>query len=63
MSSRFRKVYRDLSQDEKKLCSDIKETAEKLEILIENVPKGREKSIAMTKLEESVMWSIKALTG
>ena len=63
MSSRFRKVYRDLSTEEMELSKNIKEAAETIEIYIEKLPAGREKVLAMTKLEESVMWAIKALTG
>ena len=61
--SRFRPRYRTLSPDEVALHDDIKETARILEGMIEQLPKSRESSLAMTKLEESIMWAIKGLTA
>lgn len=60
--STFRPVYRDLSPEEKELSNSIKTKAEELEALYHKLPQSRFKSIAMTKLEESVMWIIKGLT-
>lgn len=61
--SRFRPTYRALTDEEKALHDRIKEKAVELEALIEQTKPGREKSLAMTKLEESVMWAIKGLTA
>lgn len=61
--SRFRKEYRELSVREQNLLWDIKRAAEELEASIEPAPDGREKSIALTKLEEAVMWAVKGVTG
>lgn len=62
VTSRFRPTYRPLTVLEKELHDAIKVEAALLEKLFEQVPDGREKSIAFTKLEESIMWAIKALT-
>lgn len=75
--TRFRPRYRALSEDEKKLHDEIKATAEYLESLYERihkvsttsaspdrpVPAGRYKALALTSLEESVMWAVKELTA
>jgi hypothetical protein len=63
MSSRFRKAYRQLTEQEKVLTTNIKVLAELLEEQFDVSPKGREISLAYTKLEESVMWAVKAITG
>jgi hypothetical protein len=40
------------------LYQDLRAKAKELAVLINNqVPNGREKSLALTKLEESVMWA------
>lgn len=62
--SRFRPQYRQLSDDDEKAHHDgIKATATALEELIEELPDGRYKSLALTALEESVMWAVKQLTA
>src|SRR5439155_653547 len=73
---RFRKEYRQLNDEEKALCLKIKETATKMEALLltdlgrEEIDpddylreRARATALARTKLEESVMWAIKAITG
>lgn len=61
-TSRFRPMYRALEAREKALHDNIKAQAASLEMLIERTPPSREQSLALTKLEESVMWAIKGLT-
>lgn len=61
--SRFRPKYRALEKDEHFLHDEIKAKAVELEQLFEKVKDGRYKSLAMTSLEESVMWIIKQLTA
>lgn len=61
--SRFRPTYRNLTVLEKELHDNIKTQAATLETYFEMVSNGREKSLAMTKLEEAVMWAVKALTA
>jgi hypothetical protein len=61
--SRFRPRYRALTDDEKALHDAIKAKAEELEALFGKVKAGRYNSLALTSLEESVMWVIKELTS
>ena len=56
----FRKVYKPLSDSAKKLVVDIKDKAEELLTLLENV-KSREMSLAQTNLEQCTMWATKAV--
>ena len=63
MASRFRPVYRTLTSDEKALIDAIKSKAEELEDLIDRLKEGRYKSLALTSLEESVMWAVKEATA
>jgi hypothetical protein len=72
-TSRFRPRYRALTEDEKALHDDLKAQAEGLEHLIEYVtklraseglaPQGRYTALALTSLEEAIMWAVKALTA
>ncbi len=61
--SRFRPRYRQLNPDEVALHDEIKTKAAELEALIEKVGQGRYTSLALTALEESVIWSVKQLTS
>lgn len=66
--SRFRPTYRALTAAEKSLHDDAKNTAASLEAVFVEIglinPKaGRHIALAMTKLEESIMWAIKGLTA
>lgn len=70
----FRPEYKELSEKEKAAVQNIKEQAEKLLDAIQHgyvLPEGegctdpersREMSLAITKLEESVMWAVKHWT-
>lgn len=62
-TSRFRPRYRALTADEKALHDEIKAKAAELEALFERVKPGRYRSLGMTALEESVMWTVKELTA
>lgn len=62
-TSRFRPRYRALSDEEKALHDAIKEKATEIERLFEKVNAGRYRALALTALEESVMWIIKELTA
>lgn len=57
--SRF--AYTTYSDTAKGFDERITEYAKELEIAINRAPSGREKALALTKLEESVMWARKAL--
>ncbi len=61
--SRFRPRYRALNPEEKQLHDEIKDKAQELEQLFNQVKDGRYKSLAFTSLEESVMWIVKELTA
>ncbi len=61
--SRFRPRYRALTDDEKALHDAIKTKAAELEALFDQVKPGRYRSLGMTALEESVMWTVKELTS
>ena len=61
--SRFRPTYRALTDDEKGLHDQIKSKAVELEALFDSVKAGRYHSLALTSLEESIMWIVKELTS
>ncbi len=59
---RFRRQYRELNPAQIESVDDVKVAAENLEDIIENLANTREKSLALTALEECVMWATKAIT-
>jgi len=66
----FRKAYRPLSDSEKATLDLLKDQAQALHDTISAQPvemgpsdKARCLSLAKTKLEESVMWAVKAVSG
>lgn len=61
--SRFRPRYRALTDEEKSLHDAIKSKAEELEQLFAKVKPGRYNSLAITSLEQAVMWVVKELTA
>ena len=61
--SRFRPRYRALTDDEKALHDQIKELATLMEMRFSEVKPGRYNALAITALEQSVMWIIKELTS
>jgi len=61
--SRFRPRYRALEVEEKALHDAIKNQAALMEELYKQVKPGRYNSLAMTSLEQSVMWIVKELTS
>ena len=61
--SRFRPRYRALTDAEKSLHDEIKGKAAELEALFEKVKPGRYRSLGLTALEESGMWTVKELTS
>ena len=52
-----------MTDDEKALHDEIKTKAADLEALFAKVKAGRYNSLAITSLEQSVMWIVKELTG
>jgi hypothetical protein len=61
--SRFRPKYRALTDREKLLHDALKDKAGELESLFTEVKDGRYKSLAITSLEQSIMWIVKELTS
>lgn len=61
--TRFRPTYRALTNEEKLLHDAIKHQADILDNLFKQVKAGRYNSLAVTSLEQSVMWIIKELTS
>jgi hypothetical protein len=61
--SRFRPHYRALTDEEKVLHDDLKSKAVELEALYAKVKPGRYNSLAITALEQSLMWIVKELTS
>jgi hypothetical protein len=59
----FRPTYRELGTEEKDQIDGIKDVAQTLWDLIDTLGPSRESSIAKTKLEESIMWVVKGITG
>lgn len=63
----FRKEYKQLDQETIKRIDEIKTKGEELASLfgykeIDSRMANRELSLAMTRLEEAVMWAVKGLT-
>lgn len=61
--SRFRPRYRALTDDEKRLHDALKSKAVELEELFAQVKPGRYNALAITSLENSLMWIVKELTA
>jgi hypothetical protein len=61
--SRFRPRYRALTDDEKALHDALKDKAAELEALYSRVKSGRYNALAVTSLEQSIMWIVKELTS
>lgn len=59
----FRRQYRQLSETEKFMLDELKKEAEILYQKIKDLGTSRETSLALTKLEECVMWATKSITG
>ena len=60
--SRFHPSYRQLAEDELAVLTAIREQASVLEEIYKSVKPGRYHSLAITALEESIMWITKELT-
>lgn len=62
MGDPMRQEYRELSQDEKDLLKAVKSEAEDLHNKIASIGASRELSLALTNLEQAVMWATKHIT-
>ena len=58
----FRKAQRALTTEERELADRIKELAEDLHGIVDILPTSRERDIAKERLEECVMWAVKAIS-
>ena len=66
MENPFRPVYRELSESEQSRIDSLKEKAfgflQQLNVDETGKGKDRETSLAITHLEEAIMWAVKSLT-
>ena len=60
MTDTFRKVYKQIKPESAALIQETKEQAEVLEKMMLTI-KSREMSLALTNLEQALMWSTKAI--
>jgi len=58
-----RHQYRALSDEEKQQVSAVKDATHDFGKLLDSLPPSRERSIAITKLEEASMWAVRGLTA
>lgn len=58
-----RHTYRVLSDAEKQQMTDLKDKGAEFINLCQSVGQSRELSLAITKIEEAVMWSVKHVTS
>ena len=64
VNNTMRHQYRVLSDEEKVAMTRLKDIGLNfLDSIDDMVPKGREASLAKTKIEEAVMWAVRGLTG
>jgi hypothetical protein len=61
--SRFRPRYRALSEEEKTAHDALKDGYALIEAMLDKLPAGRYRALALTALEESCMWAVKELTA
>lgn len=61
--SRFRPRYRALSEEEKTQHDELKDGYALVEAMVDKLPAGRYRALALTALEESCMWAVKELTA
>lgn len=61
--SQMRKEYRPLRAEEKEQMDAVKTKGDELFELLSSIGGSREIALAKTKLEESVMWAVKHITG
>lgn len=61
--SRFRPRYRALSDEEKAFHDELKDGYALIEAMLDKLPAGRYRALALTTLEASCMWAVKELTA
>jgi hypothetical protein len=63
MANVFHKDQRALTDEERDLSNQIKAVAQDLHDLLDMVPPSRDREAAMMRLQECVMWALKAIVG
>jgi hypothetical protein len=63
VNNTMRHQYRVLSDAEKANMAAIKDKGLELHSLLSGIGKSREISLALTKVEEAVMWGVKHITA
>jgi len=63
INNTMRHTYRVLSQSEKENMALVKDHGLAMFDFIDTLGNSRELSLAKTKVEESVMWAVKHITG
>ena len=63
MNDVMRKTYRTLTPEETMHMHTVKEIGQSFIEYCDKVGSSRELSLAKTKMEEAVMWAVKAITG
>lgn len=63
MADPFRSEYRQLTDIEQEQIQKIKESARQMFNYLGGSNDSRAMALARTKLEECVMWAVKAITG
>lgn len=58
----FRKKYVELTFEQSELIRLVKERSQDLQLIIDSIGRSRETALAITKLEECVMWAVKSIT-
>lgn len=59
----MRHEYKILTDEEKAAMQKVKDMGLELHTFIKSLGVGRELSLAATKIEEAVMWTVKHITG
>lgn len=62
MTTVFRKEQRRLNAEEREMVNHIKQLAEDLHDVVDMLPASRARDMARIKLEECVMWTVKAVS-
>ncbi len=63
VNNTMRHQYRVLSESEKANMAAIKDKGLEFHALVSGIGKSREISLALTKIEEAVMWAVKHITA
>jgi hypothetical protein len=63
VNNTMRHAYRVLNDAEKANMTAIKDKGLEFAEMVSALGKGRETSLALTKIEEAVMWAVKGITA